>query len=223
VGLCGGWGTAILETEPPEWFDEFKSAYAVGPQAKTPGYMPNSINRLYGAGMVLRKDAWDYLENNGFTYKLSGRKGKALSSGEDSELAFALQLAGYKLWYEPAMKFHHYIPATRLSYDYLKKLFEAFGRADVVIAIYLSCFNSSGKIKNRIMQNYFLCMVYNLYTLFKLWYRFFAQRDTKIIRMKNYLYIVRGLSKFQEQFRMFGTYSRLVKSIRDSKWISVNN
>ncbi len=222
VGLCGGCGTPVTEITPPDWFDEFQNAYAVGPQGKFSGYCQNDINRLYGAGMVLRKSAWDYLEKNGFTFKLTGRKGKSLSSGEDSELSFALQLAGYKLWYEPGLTFFHFLPATRLSYPYLKKLFKAFGRADVIIAIYLSLFSVNGKLKNKVIQNYFSCLVFNFYTLIKLYFQYFVKRNSKIIRMKNYLYIIRGLSKFYEQIKMFGTYSRLVKSIGESKWIKDN-
>jgi glycosyltransferase involved in cell wall biosynthesis len=223
VGLCGGWGTAVLETEPPMWFDEFQIAYAVGPQGSSSGYLQNTINRLYGAGMVLRRSAWEYLEKNGFAFKLTGRKGKALSSGEDSELSLALQLAGYKLWYEPALTFFHCLPAARLNYAYLKKLFKAFGSADSIIAIYHSYFNVYSKLKNMAIRNYFLCMIYNVYILIKLSYQYFFKSNSKIIRMKNHLNLIRGLSHFYDQIKLFGNYSRLVKSIGGSGWIKVAN
>jgi glycosyltransferase involved in cell wall biosynthesis len=101
IGLVGGCGSPVFESEPPFWFDKFQRAYAVGPQGEKAGYMTGEIKTLYGAGVTLRKSAWLKMESNGFTYHVTGRKGKSLSSGEDSELCYAIQLSGYKLWYDP--------------------------------------------------------------------------------------------------------------------------
>jgi GT2 family glycosyltransferase len=220
IGLCGGRSAAVFESEPPAWFDDFQNAYAVGPQGTSSGYLDKDINRLYGAGMTLRKSAWDHLEKNGFTYKLTGRKGKKLSSGEDTELCLALQLAGYRLWYETTLTFFHYMPATRLSYASLKKLFRAFGDADVVIAIYHSYLRQHDRLRNTIIRNYLLCLLYDLYKLAKLLFRFLVERQTNIIRMRNHLDLIRGISRTAEQFKMFGKYSGLVKSIGKAKWIN---
>jgi glycosyltransferase involved in cell wall biosynthesis len=220
VGLCGGRGIPAFETTAPDWFETFQNAYAVGPQWTSSGYMTDEINRLYGAGMTLRRSAWHALESNGFSYHLTGRKGKSLSSGEDSELSVALQLAGYRLWYEPSLTFFHYMPAVRLNYAYLKNLFRAFGRADVVITVYYSFFNEFSYLKKKVIRNYYLCFIYNVYSLFKLLGNFLFSGGNKTNRMRRKLNLVRGLSRTIEHGRMVRRYKYLVASIEGSKWIA---
>lgn len=222
VGLCGGRGIPVFETTPPDWFETFQNAYAVGPQWSSSGYMTDEINRLYGAGMTLRKSAWHMLESNGFSYHLTGRKGKSLSSGEDSELSVALQLAGYRLWYEPSLTFFHYMPAVRLNYAYLKNLFRAFGRADVVITVYYSFFNEFSSLKKKIIRNYYLCLGYNAYSLVKLLLKLLVTGGSKSNRMRGQLNLLRGLSRMIEQGKMARSYKFLVGSIAGSEWIAEN-
>ena len=41
------------------------------------------------------------------------------TGGEDPEMCFAILLAGYKLWYEPDLKYKHQIPSTRLTKKFI--------------------------------------------------------------------------------------------------------
>jgi glycosyltransferase involved in cell wall biosynthesis len=224
IGLCGGQGIPAFESTPPWWFESFQNAYAVGPQGNNlSGYMTEETNHLYGAGMTIRKSAWLHLQKNGFSYKLTGRKGEALSSGEDSELSFALQLAGYKLWYEPTLSFYHFMPEGRLNYNYLKKLFKAFGKSDVVITIYQSHFRHFGRLKKLIVHDYFLCLFYNLYGLIKLCFTYLVKKKGPAGKMHYELSIIRSASKFTEHLTMFGSYSTVCKSISQSVHIAANH
>ena len=89
----------------------------------------DSRGYLWGAGLCLRKTAWATLAENKFDFLLSDRSGESLSSGGDAELCYALRLSGWRLWYEPRLTMQHYLPASRLTWSYLRRLSRAFGAA----------------------------------------------------------------------------------------------
>jgi glycosyltransferase involved in cell wall biosynthesis len=162
IGIMGGRGKAAFESDPPFWFEQYQTAFAVGSAGKTTGFQQTYIT---GAGMNVRKSAWDHLRSNGFEFILSGRKGKALSSGEDVELSYALLLAGYKLYYDDNLLFYHFMPAGRLRWDYLVKLFGAFGRFVPVADIYSSLLSRKG-IRKLVRMNTLLSTLRSVYRLF---------------------------------------------------------
>ena len=53
-----------------------------------------------------------------------------------------IRLAGWKLIYEPSLKISHFIPRTRLSWKYLRKLNRGFGAQKVGLEPYLKAFES---------------------------------------------------------------------------------
>lgn len=120
IGVLGGYG--ILEYEPgtPLWAVGHGS-FASGPQADTPGKVKH--NTVYGAGFVLRKAAYQIISNAGFSPLLSDRLGKNLSAGGDIELCYAIALVGYEIWYDDRLKFKHYIPKNRITWDYCVRFF----------------------------------------------------------------------------------------------------
>lgn len=136
VAACGGRGSAVSETAPPFWFPMFESAFAVGPQGEREGVVPKERAFLYGAGLTVRASVWRRLLADGHRMVLSDRKGNSLSSGGDSELCHALVLAGWKLWYDPSLTFHHFIPESRLRWDYLRALHRGFGTAAAWLELY---------------------------------------------------------------------------------------
>lgn len=143
VGACGGLGLPSFESTPPLWFDQFKQSYAVGPQGEMTGYVPDSRGYLWGAGLTIRKSAWDELINNGFILTLTGRHGTNLTSGEDSEICLALRCNNWRLWYDERLIYYHYLPAFRFDRGYLKKLCRGMGTSDVILGIYREYINST--------------------------------------------------------------------------------
>jgi len=137
IGACGGLNEAVCETNPPDWFKRYQDSYAVGPQGVEAGDITDTRGFLWGAGLVIRKQAWEQLINNGFRSMLVGRQGTALTAGEDSELCFALRLAGWRLWYEPRLQLRHFLPARRLEWRYLRRLHRGFGGSTVGLDPYL--------------------------------------------------------------------------------------
>ncbi len=136
VGVCGGQIEAVCEADPPVWFERFNSAYAVGKQAEEAGDITESRGYVWGAGLTLRKEALVQLINGGFQPSLTGRKGTGLTAGEDSELCFALRQAGWKIWYDPRLTLRHFLPATRLNWNYLRRLHRGFGASKVALKPY---------------------------------------------------------------------------------------
>jgi len=135
IGACGGQVQAAPETDLPPWFDRFQNYYAVGQQGGA-GDVTEARGYLWGAGLCLRKTAWDKLAENHFTFLLSDRSGNSLSSGGDAELCYALRLSGWKLWYEPQLTMSHFLPAARLQWSYLRRLSRAFGAATLSLDAY---------------------------------------------------------------------------------------
>ena len=167
VAVCGGRGEGAFEIDPPAWLRPYETALAIGPQGEKTGYVPKERNYLYGACAVYRKSLWNKLQESGFRFYLSGRKGKKLSSGEDMELCQAWQMLGYKLYYDERIQFKHYMPAGRLTWDYFRKLYKAFGRSDLVIHQYFSKLGMYTKRRSCILNNYLLYVTYELYAVLK--------------------------------------------------------
>jgi glycosyltransferase involved in cell wall biosynthesis len=130
VGACGGLSEAVPECDPPEWFDRYCAVLAVGSPVKSPGFM--AAGTLWGAGLCIRKSAWSEIVRAGFRSRLTDRKGALTTSCGDTEICFALRLAGWQLWYEPSLQFKHYIPAQRLSWAYFRRLHRGIGKSIAV-------------------------------------------------------------------------------------------
>jgi glycosyltransferase involved in cell wall biosynthesis len=127
IGAVGGIGTPHFETREPAWFHYMSSYYAVGEQQNN--VIPEMSNRryLYGAGMVISKEAITRLLAEGFSNVTSDRVGNTLISGGDTEISLALQQRGYRVEYSDSLKFRHYIPKDRLTIGYCSRLIIGIG------------------------------------------------------------------------------------------------
>ena len=131
VGACGGENLPDAEAPLPSWFPAASYSYAVGAQGAEAGDITDTRGYLWGAGLTVRAEALRGLLRNGFASRLRDRQGTELSSGGDTELCFALRLAGWRLWYDPGLRLRHYLPASRLTWEQARRLNAGFGRASV--------------------------------------------------------------------------------------------
>jgi|GEM_PF-334738 len=115
VGALGGLGRLVFEITPPSYI-EHSNIFAGGEQAPRSGKV--LVNKIYGAGCVIRKSAYERLYRIGFHSLLTDRKGKELSSGGDYELCYALAICGYDIWYDDRLRFTHCITKERLTWEY---------------------------------------------------------------------------------------------------------
>ncbi len=132
IGALGGKSSPAFETMPPKWFERAGSAYATGLQHEETGPLYNNWEVLWGAGMVLNREALNKLNSSGFKYLLTTKRGKTIVSGEDDEVCYALKLIDYKVWYDSRLELQHFIPAYRLTENYLKRLM--YGSATAILA-----------------------------------------------------------------------------------------
>jgi glycosyltransferase involved in cell wall biosynthesis len=56
---------------------------------------------------------------------LAGRRGGALTSGDDTEIGLLAQKLGWETWYSPTLKMGHVLPARRLTREYLDRIIAA--------------------------------------------------------------------------------------------------
>lgn len=129
VGACGGRNEAACETPAPAWFERYAEHYAVGTQGQTAGDITQTRGHLWGAGLTVRASAWRLLVDGGFRLLLSDRVGQQLNSGGDTEICFALRLAGWRLWYDPRLRLRHFTRTGRLQWSYLRRLHRGFGKS----------------------------------------------------------------------------------------------
>jgi glycosyltransferase involved in cell wall biosynthesis len=122
IGVLGGKGIAICETEPPEWL-QYTKFFATGDQAPENG--PVSNKKVYGAGAIMRKSAYEKILQAGFKSLLTDRVKDLLSSGGDFEICLAIYIAGYEIWFDNSLVFYHYFPKERLTVSYYNAYIQA--------------------------------------------------------------------------------------------------
>ncbi|MEO6734254.1 MAG: glycosyltransferase [Ferruginibacter sp.] len=138
IGALGGKGFPVFEgKEPPHFWENQYHVLAVGSQWHIAGDITEARGVLYGAGLVLNKAAYNLLiEKFIFHFQVSDRIGDSLASSGDHELCLALKCIGYKIYYNEALTFKHYIPQRRTTINYYKNLFLSFGKSDTMLLMY---------------------------------------------------------------------------------------
>jgi glycosyltransferase involved in cell wall biosynthesis len=202
IAACGGMGIPVFENQKPPWFDEYQEVYAVGPQSlnEENGQLLN----LYGAGLAMRKNLYEQLFGWGFKPFMSGRVGKKLSSSEDTELTYAFVLMGYKLHYAPELTFQHYLPQERLTLDYLKKIYVAFGADGPVRNLYYA--HISKRIFHKRIRSWSFHVLLSLFRLVK----YFILPPKKGGRM---IYTRWCLAYMKELFSIRKPYNKILVNI----------
>ena len=126
AGIIGSHIRGQFDSEVPKDFERIAPFLALidrGPQPLF--YAPEKKVLPPGAGMVVRRHAW--MENVPDNPVLGGRTKDSMLTGEDMETTLHIQQAGWEVWYNPAMRVEHKIPAQRLTHDYLCDLMRGIG------------------------------------------------------------------------------------------------
>jgi glycosyltransferase involved in cell wall biosynthesis len=136
AGLVGSCNEAVFESSPPPWFREVQGNFAIGSQGDQTEDVTLERGYIWGAGMSMRKSAFERIRAAGFSPLLVGRKGKSLLAGEDTEICFAFSLAGWQIWYNESMKLQHFIPSGRFGTDYIRRMYRGFGQSRAIFPVY---------------------------------------------------------------------------------------
>jgi hypothetical protein len=127
LGLLGGCILPEYETKPPAWLGRFEHLLAVRrypPELRVETTAPPFSDYFpVGAGLAVRRDlALAYLDDCAATSRIEGRKGAALSSGEDLDLGLFALSQGKKLAVTGTLSLTHVIPTERIRSEYLERL-----------------------------------------------------------------------------------------------------
>lgn len=219
IGACGGANKAVCEVTPPDWFTQHQGCYAVGAQGYSAGDITVSRGQLWGAGLTVRKAAWQQLRNNGFRPILADRRGSALTAGGDSELCVALRMAGWRLWYEPRLVLHHYLPAQRLQWNYLRRLYQGFGVASVGYDTYYYALQSNPQnFKEKLRQTWLwqttsiLVSLLRKYKKLILLIYFPLEGDSEVLDIEH------KTGRLFELLRNYTTFNLSIRQVKNAAW-----
>jgi glycosyltransferase involved in cell wall biosynthesis len=145
IAAVGGKGIMVFEEgfTPPVWVARYEKSYGCGPQGKKDGDTTYDQGWLYTAGAILDRVWLDRLYRAGFESALKGRDGRSLAPGEDTELTYALKIIGGRLFYTSELTFKHFMPRNRMTWEFLRKQYFAFGHSGFVLIPYRKHFGIS--------------------------------------------------------------------------------
>jgi glycosyltransferase involved in cell wall biosynthesis len=135
ISGLGGTSSACCEGPAPAWLERYQGWYALtGMPADRASLWEEKF--LWTAGAAFRRKALDRAHALGLPLLVSGRRGNSLDGGEDEELCHLVRLAGGSLFRHSGMHFKHYLPARRLTWEYLRRLHYASGLVSVKLDVY---------------------------------------------------------------------------------------
>jgi glycosyltransferase involved in cell wall biosynthesis len=137
----GVWGGSIVpdfETEPPQELTPFLRVLALREVGRH--YWTN-VDICYqaqpwGAGICVRSDVAGAYRQHVLNsiIRLSGRRGKSLTSSEDSELCYVACSLGKGMGVFPELKVTHLIPKERLEIAYVLRLTQSLNASNMLLS-----------------------------------------------------------------------------------------
>lgn len=208
VGALGSYNFPVSDKAFPEWFPKYRHYFAVAGDDVVEGDITETGRMLVGAGFSLRKTAAHRLLANGFRFSLSGRSGRAMSSGEDQELCLALQLTGWRLWFTREITLQHFLPEGRLSMRYVRGLLRGIGRSSVMLDPYLFLLEQRRGLAVKTHQAHWL------------WRALASLKDFVIHRFRGrMIQSERALGRLEMLCRLRGEYHERFAALANSAWL----
>lgn len=123
IGVLGGFSRFNFEdSRLPSWFHNYKSHYALGHQGNISQNGLSEVKYIWGAGMVIRKEIYVFLENNQLDLITGKKRYDYYISGEDYEISVIASILGYKICYSSKLNLYHNINEARINWESLVKL-----------------------------------------------------------------------------------------------------
>jgi glycosyltransferase involved in cell wall biosynthesis len=152
LAVLGSHVEPVFETDPPPWLAEALPFYSI---TRESDIVSNPLMFLPpGAGMCVRKSAWNDLTVNGFRFALTDRQGGRLFSGGDTEMNYALLLAGWRCGADRRLKVKHFLPAERLTWEYLRRLSRDHAASAVALDAYACVDQAEATLRDRLRQHW---------------------------------------------------------------------
>jgi glycosyltransferase involved in cell wall biosynthesis len=120
AGAYGGKIKGCFEVPPGEDIAAIQRFLAIRDYGKkAQPFQPEVLQLPPGAGLVVRKRAWQEA--------IPQRLVRVGNGGDDYEISIRMHQRGWEIWYAPALKIDHFIPAVRLKREYLRRLTHQYG------------------------------------------------------------------------------------------------
>ena len=213
IGILGGFNSPVSDSNFPNWFLEMQNAYACGPQAATDGEVDRQF--ITGAGMVVRKKIFLILKSLGYKSLLTGRKGQNLLSGDDSEICFVTIMLKYKIIYSAELALQHYMPQIRLTWPYFIKMILGHAQAGYILQYYQLENSRSDYRDNWLSELIRISVIYLRQTSSRMVCDYFVCKNR--ISSSSEVGNLMDTEKWLTHFKNFGSYSSLIKSIKQIK------
>jgi cellulose synthase/poly-beta-1,6-N-acetylglucosamine synthase-like glycosyltransferase len=129
AGAVGGPVPNIWESGPTHLARVYRRSLGDQDHGPARTLLADPASFLMGASTAYRRAA---VESSGWLEGgiLECRRGEQMECGEDAELCLRIRRAGWEVWYEPAARMGHLIPARRQSGAYLAALRESICRSE---------------------------------------------------------------------------------------------
>jgi glycosyltransferase involved in cell wall biosynthesis len=129
AGAFGSYIAPDYKAEPPAQFKRIAPFLAITERGSQPHlYVPEKKMLPPGAGLVVRKQVWlQTVPSHTLLSQLQIKRSDGNDCSEDLEVLLRIQQSGWEVWYNPAMRITHVIPAWRLERSYLLPLFRSIG------------------------------------------------------------------------------------------------
>lgn len=146
IGAVGGEVIPVFPDGLPPWIAEWHAPLAFRAEA---GPL-SPLQTPMGANLAIPK--WVLATHGSFSTTLD-RQGKALFSGGDGEMIRRLRIAGLEIWFAPAARVLHQLPAARMTFRYATR--HAFDSARSRVVDRVSQGGASGYLASRFLGNIF--------------------------------------------------------------------
>ncbi|MGB7439679.1 MAG: hormogonium polysaccharide biosynthesis glycosyltransferase HpsE [Coleofasciculaceae cyanobacterium] len=126
VGAYGSQIHGDFEVQPSASLKKLSTYLAIIERgAKPHRYEPKQMVLPPGAGLVVRREAWQKAVPQKLFLNHQGRDAGLAS--EDLEVVIHIQKAGWEIWYNPDMEIYHKIPSWRLEKEHLLSVMRCVG------------------------------------------------------------------------------------------------
>ncbi len=120
AGAYGSRIKGIFEQPPDDAVRPLLRFLAIRDHGDTPRqFQVEQVQLPPGAGLVVRKAAW--------LACIPAQLTNITRAGDDYEISIRMSHSGWEIWYNPAMEIGHFIPAARLTRNYLMTLTHLYG------------------------------------------------------------------------------------------------
>ena len=163
--ILGAWGGQIraeFEVEPPEWAKPYLGLLAIREfdTDKWSNLIHQHETTPCGAGLCVRRTvAEKYLSliNENPERRILGRKGKVLTSCEDSDLAYTACDLGLGTGQFTKLKTTHLISAVRINLEYFERLLEGMSYSGTILQSWRGKLPTQKSWRAKIIDVYIRC------------------------------------------------------------------